>query len=320
MARVAQLSQLRVGLHQDARQPVRQLGGDRCAVAPACLARAEHGLERGLDHVIAAAPRQGAVKRHKCHGSADPVGHRLRVGVGDVGDRDAFGVVANAGDRRGVGAKRGARQKQPTWRRGERLLKARAPRQLLAEVVGLVDDHERLRCHPGGPSARVACHTRIGDRHAMEVARSRGPRCIGLQLHAQIGGCRSPLARKRRRRAQHHHAAHLAVREHPPGQLQRRARLTGAGRRRDQERALPPAVETVKRVALPSAQRCRGRGGQRARHPAARVGRIVRLSPDRLYPSGSPVFSLVVLRWRARSAAGAARSGGAASAGSHPGR
>jgi len=56
------------------------------AVAAARLTGTQDRLEGGLDHILAAAPRERAVERHERHRAADSVGHRLGVGVGDVGD------------------------------------------------------------------------------------------------------------------------------------------------------------------------------------------------------------------------------------------
>ena len=98
----------------------------------------------------------------------------LRVGVGDVRHGHAVAVVADARDRRGVRAKRRAREQQPA------LGAANAPRkplpqvEVFAEVVRLIDDHDRVAREPFAHRCGVASDPRVGDRDAVEAG--GGPR------------------------------------------------------------------------------------------------------------------------------------------------
>ena len=158
---------------------------------------------------------------------------------------------------------------------GERALKARSPGEILAEVVRLVDDHQRVPADLRGPSRGIAGDARVGDRDTVEVARRARPRRRRVATarrasppppptgaSAASWGTAPPRAVTTRRDEQ------LA------GELERGAGLARAGGGRDQERA-----------ALASRRGARARGcchsrsdvgkerGQRARHPAARHGR-----------------------------------------------
>ena len=125
---------------------------DRRAVAPARLARGDGVGEGGLDELLAAAPLQHAVVGDEGDRAADAVAHGVGVGVGDVGRGDAV-VVAHARDRALVGAKGRAREQQPARGAAEGAREALAPRELLAEVVGLVgDDERRAGAHWRGPA------------------------------------------------------------------------------------------------------------------------------------------------------------------------
>ena len=155
VAVLADALELGVGLLEDPRQPVGQVGGDRRAVAPARLPGGEHGLEAGLDDVVPAAPRQRAVVGDEAHRAAHRVGDRLGVAVGDVGLGHPVGVVADAGDRRGVGAKGGAGQQQPPRALLEGLGERHAPGQLLSQMMRLVGDDQRPARERRGPSARA---------------------------------------------------------------------------------------------------------------------------------------------------------------------
>ena len=132
-----------------------------------------------------------AVERDERDRAADAVGDRLGVCVGDVGDDDAVVVVANARDRRRVGAERRAREQQPALRRRERRAKAVAPREVLAEVVRLVDDHERVAADLRRPRRRIARHARVGDGDAVEVPWGLG--ALRVRLRAAR---RAPLPRQ----------------------------------------------------------------------------------------------------------------------------
>jgi hypothetical protein len=159
---------------EDARQAVSELERDRGAVAPARLARGDRVGERGLDKVAAAAPLQHAVVGHEGDGPADPVADGVGVAVGDVRRRDAV-VVAHAGDRALVRAKGRAREQQPPRGGFEGPREALAPRQLLAEVVGLVGDDERRAAALPGPALGHAGHPRVLQRRPrLARARRRG--------------------------------------------------------------------------------------------------------------------------------------------------
>ena len=265
----ADLEQLRVRGAEDPREAVGQLGRDRRPVAAAGLARGEHLAERRLDDVVAALPLQRPVVGDERDAAADPVAHRVRVRVGDVGHGDAV-VVADARDRRLVGPERRAGQQQPALGLPEGDAEALAPREVLAEVVGLVGDHERPRAAGLRVLRRGHRHARVRERDALEVAGRAQAVRVGEQVQAEPRRRLGPLARQRRRRADHRDAARAAGPELLLGEHQRRVRLARAGRRRDEERALLPARHAVESQALPGAEGGAGGwhgDGQSARRP-----------------------------------------------------
>jgi hypothetical protein len=235
----ANLLEAFVGGGQDARQAVGELQRDRRAVAPARLARGDRVGEGRLDEVVAAAPLQHAVVGDEGDRAADPVADGVGVAVGDVGCRDAV-VVAHARDRALVGAKGRAREQQPARRGPEGAREPLAPRELLAEVMGLVGDDERRAAALARPSVGDAGHARVGHRDAAEVARRAQLARVGHQVQPEPGRRLGPLARERRRGADDGDAAHDARLQQRPRVLERRPRLARARRRGDEERPLGP--------------------------------------------------------------------------------
>ena len=153
--------------------------------------------------------------------------------------------------------------------RGERLLKAGAPGEILAEVVRLVDDHQRVRRDLRRPAARVARHARVGHGHAVEVARRararrrraaaarRAPPPRSPTGASAASSGRGPRRGRPRRCASSRLASSSAGRVLPaPGAAEIR---NGPSRQ--------PASRSSAR-ALPGAQGCRVGERQRARHPA----------------------------------------------------
>ena len=220
-------------------RPSAQLERDRRAVAPARLARG-HGIgERGLDELLAAAPLQHAVVGDEGDRAADAVAHRVGIAVGDVGRGDPV-VVAHARDRALIRAEGRAREQQPARGRPERVREALAPREFFAEMVGLVGDDERRAAALARPPLGHARHSRVGDRHAAEVARRAQLRRVGHEMDPHPRGGTRPLARERRGRADDGDAPDGAALQLLARVLQRRARLARARRGRDQERPLRP--------------------------------------------------------------------------------
>ncbi len=116
--------------------------------------------------------------RQEDHRTHHAVPQRLAVPVGVVGPgpQQAVGaaLVADERDRVVVGAERGAGQRQPPHRRGERLAHRVAPGQRIPGVVHLVQDHQGAPVVGARPvQHRVGGHLRVGDRHAAEVAGDR---------------------------------------------------------------------------------------------------------------------------------------------------
>ena len=129
----------------------------------------------GRDLVAGAgAPLHLAGVGQEQHRADDVVGQRVGVAVGVVGQRARDAVrprgVGDERDRVDVGAERRAGQRQPAGRRAERLPHALAPRQRVAGVVDLVEDHQRLEPLGADPHGqRVDRHPGVGDRDADEV-------------------------------------------------------------------------------------------------------------------------------------------------------
>ena len=272
VAVLADRPQPRVGLAQDPRQPVGQLGRDRRPVATAGLARGQDGVEPRLDHVVAAAPGQRPVIGDEADRPADPVGDRLGERIGDVGLGDPVAVVADPRDRGGVGAKRRPRQQQPAGVLGERRRKGDAPGELLAEMVGLVGDHQRAARQRARPSPRRPGDPRVGDRHAVEAGRRARRVGVGREVDAELVGGPRPLAGQRRGRACDHDRADRPGGQLRPGVLERGPGLAGPRRGRDEDRiGALPAIQGIHRALLPQAQRMAVGRGAKGGHGAVMV-------------------------------------------------
>ena len=134
MARAARSSRRRASASRRMRgRPSGQLGGDRGPVATARLAAGEHGVEPGLDHVVAAAPGERAVVGDERHRPAHPVAHRLGVGVGDIGlgqpGRGRSGRPGSARRRSGTACRRAAASGRWRGTPGRRTRPRRDPRR-----------------------------------------------------------------------------------------------------------------------------------------------------------------------------------------------
>jgi hypothetical protein len=264
---------------QDARQPVRELGRDRGPVAAAGLATAEHGVEGGLDDVVARLPGERPVVGDEDDRPADPVADRVGVRVAHVGDGDAV-VVAHARDRALVGAKRRARQQQPATRRPECARESLAPGELLAEVVGLVCDDERVTGALRRPMRGRRGGAGVRRDDAVEVARRSQLGGVRRELNPEAIGGLGPLARQRRRRAQHVDAAHDARAQQPAGEHEARNRLARAGRGGQQEGATIPRRHALEGAFLQGPQGGQGAAVEAmmrtgtAAQCARRIGRI----------------------------------------------
>ena len=238
--------------------------------------------EPGGDLVAGAgAPLHLAGVGHEQHRPDDVVGQRVRVAVGEVGDRARHAVVAGrVGDERDrvdVGAERRAGQRQPAGRRLERLAHALAPRQRVAGVVHLVEDHQRLEPLGADPHReRVDRDAGVGDRDADEVAARS---CPCRRRTSGRSGCPARAAASAHWILRCSVGATIVIRSTMPAAEQlgrdreRERRLAGA-RRRDGEEVARGPVEVVRhRRRLPGAQG-RGRPPGRALRPgrSERVG------------------------------------------------
>ncbi len=262
-------SQARVRLGEDARQAVGQLDRDRRAVAPPGVAPGQHVAERCLDDVVAAAPLEHPVVGDERDRAADAVPDGVGVGERHVGHGDPV-VVADPGDRGLIGAERGSREEQPAVADGaERREEAVPPGELVAEMVGLVGDHERVRADARRPAQAGLRDARVGHGDAVEVTRRARIVRVGLQVDAQPRGRLRPLPRQRAGRADHRDAPYATRRELLARELERRPRLARAGGRGDQERArrgVTPRAHRHERARLPPPQRRNGGLTGRRRH------------------------------------------------------
>ena len=246
-----------VGLPQDPRQALGQLGRDRGPVAPARLTRRQHGVEAGLDHIVARSPRQRPVVGDEPDRTADAVAHGLGVGERDIGLRDPVGVVADARDRRRVRAKRRAEAAAADrWRRRGR--ERVAPGQVLAEVMGLVGDHDRVARERTRPALGRLGDPRVRDRDPVEPG--RGPRrvVVGSEVEPEAVGGARPLPR----RGAVGHATTIVAAAPPPAATARTPAPAASCRPRARRRS-----ETAAAAPLPDRQR-----GQRADLPATQLG------------------------------------------------
>ena len=137
---------------------------------------------------------------------------------------------------------------------GEGAREPLAPGQLLAEVVGLVGDHERGARALALPARRRARHAGVGDGDAVEVAGRAQLGGVGHEVDAEAAGRLGPLAGQRRGRADDRDAPHRPGPQQLSGQVQRRPRLARARRGGDQERAAAPRAHRHERALLPPPQ------------------------------------------------------------------
>ena len=170
-------------------------------------------------------------------GSASPSASYSTPGIGVASERN--GVPESSSQRE---------------RGGERLGEADAPGEVLAEVVGLVGDHQRALTCAARPRPRRVGDPRVGDDDTVEAARRARRVGVGRELEPERVRRPRPLARQRRRRAGDHDPVDRPRRELAARELERRARLAGARRGRDQERARVPLVHRRERALLPAAQ------------------------------------------------------------------
>ena len=198
--------------------------------------------EPGRDLVTGAgAPLELTGVGHEQHRPDHAVAERLGVAVGVVGDRprDAVGArrVGDERDRVHVGAERRAGQRQPPVGRLERLAHPLAPRQRVAGVVDLVEDHQGLE--PLGADAegeRVRRDAGVGHRDAEVVlgglALARGVRRVDRDPGPARG--LGPLVLQVLGRRHDRDPVDQPAAEQLGGHRQRERRLAGA-RRRDRE-------------------------------------------------------------------------------------
>ncbi len=253
---LAQLVKSLMCLAEDPRQAIGQLDGDRRAIAPARLTAGQLVRERRLDDVIAAAPLKAPVVRDERHRPADAVSHGVGIRVRHVGLGYAVGVVANARNRALVGAERSAGQQQPAVAdRTEGPFEARTPGELVAEVMGLVGDHERVARHAARPASSGLRDARIGDGDPVEVVRGPWVLGVGLKVQAERRRDARPLARQGRGRADRDDTANRSARELLASELESGPRLAGARGRRDQEGPRIPRAHRHERPLLPAPQR-----------------------------------------------------------------
>ena len=220
-------------------------------------------------------------EQHRAH---DVVGERLGVAVGVVGhrSRDAVGGgrVGDERDRVDVGAERRAGQREPAGRRLERLADALTPRQRVAGVVHLVEDHQRLEALGAHPHReRVDRDAGIGDRDpevvAGDLALAGGVRRVDRDPGPGRG--LGPLPLQVLGRRDDGDPVDDPAADQLGGHRQRERRLAGAGRR-DGEEVAGLATQVVgDGGGLPGAQ---GRG----RPP----GRAVRPGRGEIHSSPSP--------------------------------
>ena len=206
-------------------------------------------------------------------GPDDVVGQRVGVAVGVVGDRARDAVVAGrVGDERDrvdVGAERRAGQRQPAGRRLERLAHALAPRQRVAGVVHLVEDHQRLEVLGADPHRqRVDRDAGVGHRDADEVLRGLALAGGVRRVDRDAGprGGLGPLELEVLGRRDDRDPVDEAAAEQLGGHRQRERRLAGAGRRHREEVARAARRSTA--ASPPSARRAARAPCPRPRAPA----------------------------------------------------
>ncbi len=219
---------------------------------------------------------------HEQHRPHDVVGERVGVAVGEVGGRgrDAVvaGRVADERDRVDVGAERRAGQRQPAGGRVERLAHALAPRQRVAGVVDLVEDHQGLEALGADPHReRVDRDAGVGHRDADVVvggpALARGVGRVDRDAGPRRG--LGPLGLEVLGRRDDGDPVDDAAAQQVGRDGQRERRLAGAGRRDGEEVAGLAGLVVVHRRLLPGTEGGRGapggpvgpRGGQRRVRP-----------------------------------------------------
>ena len=156
--------------------------------------------QRGGDHLTGAVPPAG----HPGVGGEDhrpdhPVGQRLPVAVGVVGDRAqqfAVGLVVDERDPLPrFGPERGAGQAQPAVHVTEGLGGRLAPGQAVTGVVDLVEhDQGALPLAAGRVDRRPAGHLRVGRHVPVRAGRDRalGVGHLRVEHHARTGRRRRP--------------------------------------------------------------------------------------------------------------------------------
>ena len=196
----------------------------------------------------------------------------------------AVAVVPHERDRRGVGAERRARQREPARGALERLAHRVAPGQRVTAVVHLVEDHQRGRGRrPRGVQRGLAGHLRVGHRDAVEpvAVPALGVAEVGVERDADARGRVGPLPLEVLGGRDH---------RHPPDQLrleqlgrdpQGERRLAGAGRGHREEVARVRRPVLLDRLRLPGAQLARRpprrtRGERRRQLGGRRRGRVGR--------------------------------------------
>ena len=247
--------QLGVGLAQDPRQAVGQLGRDRRPVAAAGLARAQHGLEARLDHVVAAAPRQRPVVGDEADRPADPVARpprrRCRSGRARRARprRSRTPGIAAASERNGVPDSSSHRGTPPNAVANPSPHASSSPRWWASSATTSDDDRQR-----SGPPPRRLGDPGVGDRDAVKALRRPRRVAVRRELDPERARGARPLTGQRRRRARDDHGLDRAGGELGAGKLERRARLARSRRGRQQKCALRPVGHSLQRLGLPGAQ------------------------------------------------------------------
>ncbi|GMA27507.1 hypothetical protein GCM10025874_07600 [Arenivirga flava] len=189
--------------------------------------------------------------------------------------------VLHEGDRRGVAAERGPREREAPGSGAEGLADGVAPAERVAAVVHLVEDHERATALGDAPvHLGLDGDLRVGHRDAVPVAGEPAVGVAELGVEPQADAVRSvgPLAFEVLGGGDDRDPVDGAPIAQLLGEAEREGRLAGAGGRVDEEVAGLASEVLIERFGLPGAQAIGGAPGRAAREGRGEVvaGRVVR--------------------------------------------
>ena len=250
-----QRRELGVGLAQDPRQAVGQLGRDRGPVTASGLAARQHGLEARLDHVVAAAPRQRPVvgdeadrpadrlarpRRRRCRSSRARRARRRRSGRPGSRSRPSETACRTAAATAGTSPNAVANDSphassSPRWW---------ASSAITSDVRGSAPAHRRgalaIRAYVTDDAVKA-----LGGRGESASGASSIPSAAAARAHCRVSGAVGQATTTRPDRP----GGELVA-----GELERRPRLARAGRGRQQKRTVGPLRHRRQRAVLPRAQ------------------------------------------------------------------